>query len=91
MNKIIKRVHLGNYLNKGVSIIGAGPSGILASKHMKDWNFDVRCFEAKGSVGGIWNTKDILDERKKEYNNFYGMDPAVVYEGLTMNVPQFCF
>jgi cation diffusion facilitator CzcD-associated flavoprotein CzcO len=39
-----------------VAVIGAGPSGLVASKHALDAGFDVTVFEASDALGGQWQT-----------------------------------
>ena len=44
-----------------VCIIGAGPTGLVALRHLKDVS-DVTCFEMKNHVGGLWNSQDETPE-----------------------------
>src|SRR3954469_19032635 len=37
-----------------VAVVGAGPSGIAAAKHLLVAGFDVTVFEASGALGGQW-------------------------------------
>jgi dimethylaniline monooxygenase (N-oxide forming) len=39
-----------------VAVIGAGPSGIVAAKHLLEAGFDVSVLEAGDTLGGQWNT-----------------------------------
>src|SRR3954452_24904502 len=39
-----------------VAVVGAGPSGVTAAKHLLGAGFDVTVFEASGAVGGQWQT-----------------------------------
>ena len=40
--------------SKGVAIIGAGISGIVAAAHLKKEGIDVTVFERSSAAGGIW-------------------------------------
>lgn len=41
-----------------VAVIGAGPTGLLATKNMKEQGFDVTTFERRAYVGGLWKHSD---------------------------------
>lgn len=34
-------------------VIGAGPSGILSCKYLKD-QADIKCFDGNNGIGGVW-------------------------------------
>ncbi|GAB3150549.1 NAD(P)-binding domain-containing protein [Micromonospora sonneratiae] len=38
-----------------VCVIGAGASGLTAIKNLKEYGFDVDCYERETGVGGAWN------------------------------------
>ena len=38
-----------------VAVVGAGPLGLMAMKNLRDDGFEVRCFDRRGYVGGLWN------------------------------------
>ncbi|GAA4697975.1 flavin-containing monooxygenase [Phytohabitans rumicis] len=38
-----------------VCVIGAGPSGLVAIKNLKEYGFGVDCYERETGVGGAWN------------------------------------
>jgi thioredoxin reductase len=38
-----------------VCVIGAGASGLTATKNLKEYGFGVDCYERETSVGGAWN------------------------------------
>lgn len=38
-----------------ICVVGAGPSGIVASKELKEKGFDVQCFEKSDSIGGVFS------------------------------------
>jgi dimethylaniline monooxygenase (N-oxide forming) len=40
--------------SKRVCVIGAGPSGIAASKALQQRGFDLDCFESRSRAGGLW-------------------------------------
>jgi len=39
---------------KRVAVIGAGPSGIAALKHLLEIGIEVVCFDKNTAVGGNW-------------------------------------
>lgn len=41
-----------------VAVIGAGPSGLPAARHLRDAGLDVTIFERQSKVGGLWNWKE---------------------------------
>jgi len=41
-----------------VCVIGAGASGLVAIKNLKEYGFGVDCFERETSVGGAWNWRN---------------------------------
>ncbi|KAI8358530.1 hypothetical protein BD560DRAFT_405692 [Blakeslea trispora] len=44
---------------KKVAVIGAGPSGLPAARHLKEEGVDVKVFERGSSVGGVWCYSEI--------------------------------
>ncbi|MGH3341890.1 MAG: flavin-containing monooxygenase [Carbonactinosporaceae bacterium] len=38
-------------------VIGAGSSGLAAVKNLREYGFDVECFEREADVGGNWNAR----------------------------------
>lgn len=38
-----------------VAVIGSGPSGAPAARHLRDAGLEVRVFERQSLAGGIWN------------------------------------
>lgn len=38
-----------------VAVIGGGPSGIPATRHLREAGLDVVVFEQQPEVGGVWN------------------------------------
>jgi cation diffusion facilitator CzcD-associated flavoprotein CzcO len=40
---------------KRVAVIGGGPSGIPAARHLRDAGLDVVVFDQQDEVGGVWN------------------------------------
>lgn len=43
---------------KNVAIVGAGPSGLVLAKQLKDRNIQPVIFERDEGVGGVWNCKN---------------------------------
>lgn len=39
---------------KRVAVLGAGASGLVASRLLREAGLFVRCFEKTDSVGGVW-------------------------------------
>lgn len=39
-----------------MAVVGAGPSGLAAARHLLDAGLEVVVFEASGAIGGQWNT-----------------------------------
>jgi len=56
-------------------VIGAGASGLAATRYLLSEGFQVTTYERKFDAGGVWNTTD------KEYL-------AGLYDGLLANVPR---
>lgn len=50
-------VSVGYYDDRGenVCVIGAGASGLLATKNLREHGFGVDCYERETGVGGLWN------------------------------------
>ena len=44
-----------NNRGEAVCVIGAGGSGLVAIKNLKQFGFDVDCYERETGVGGAWN------------------------------------
>ena len=77
---------------KKVCIIGAGPTGLLATRHLKDIA-DIQVFEAKNDIGGMWLYTDtseinLKDLDKDSYYNLYGCLHSSLYKDLTTNIPK---
>lgn len=51
-----------------VCVIGAGMSGLVAVKNLREMGFDVDCYEKDTSLGGAWN---ISKRRTPTYANTY--------------------
>ncbi|WVQ82943.1 hypothetical protein IAT38_005079 [Cryptococcus sp. DSM 104549] len=45
---------------KRVALIGSGPSGTPAARHLRDAGLDVRVFERQSQAGGIWNWRPAI-------------------------------
>eukprot|EP01038_Epipyxis_sp_PR26KG_P005865 gene5865-8089_t len=58
---------------KKVAIIGAGASGLITAKVMRDRGFNVVIFEKNNEIGGVWN---------------YKSQSGVMYDSLRTNLPK---
>ena len=75
-----------------VAVIGAGPTGLVTARHLKDIA-DVKVIECKDDVGGLWNYSDY-----NEYNHpnlqtdmfykLYGFLHGSIYWDLVSNLPK---
>ena len=45
-----------------VAVIGAGVSGLIATKICMDYDIDVVCFEKSQDIGGLWRYRPILEQ-----------------------------
>ena len=75
-----------------VVILGAGPTGLVAARHLKDVA-DVQVFESKEDIGGLWNYSDINeynhpDLKSDMFYNLYGWLHGSIYKDLIMNLPK---
>jgi len=55
---------------KRVAVIGAGVSGIVSAKHLKEFGLEVVVFERSRQAGGNWLVSHPGDEGKCEANDF---------------------
>eukprot|EP01135_Chromosphaera_perkinsii_P001303 Nk52_evm30s164 gene=Nk52_evmTU30s164 len=62
------------YEDDCVALVGAGLSGILATKYMKEVGLKPITFEKGSDIGGLWN---------------FETDSCLVYEGLKMNTSKY--
>ena len=77
-----------------IAIIGAGPTGLLSCRHLKDIA-DVTVFEAKSKVGGLWNYSEINKHnhpnlQQDPYYQLYGSLHSSLYENLICDIPKHC-
>jgi len=81
-----------------VAIIGAGPAGLVATRHLSESpNLQVTVFEVKDDIGGLWcyDEKNEADphfdshKSKDPYYQFYGNYHASMYPHLQSNLPYF--
>ena len=75
-----------------VAIIGAGPTGLVTARHLKDVA-DVQVFESKESIGGLWNYSDINERNHPDlksdmFYNIYGALHGSIYKDLVTNLPK---
>ena len=73
-------------------VIGAGPSGLLTMRHLKDVA-NVVTYEAKDKVGGVWVYSEYSELNhpnlhEDKYYKLYGTLHASLYEGLVSNLPK---
>ena len=78
---------------KRICVIGAGPSGLLSVRHLKEVG-DVTCYDGKADIGGVWlyNEKSELydtDYKDDEFYKLYGDLPDSQYKGLVTNLPKY--
>ena len=76
-----------------VCIIEAGPSGILAARHLKEVSH-VQVFEAKNDIGGVWLYTDTTEFNDTDisnnwYYNLYGWLHPSMYKDLLTNIPKY--
>jgi len=79
-----------------ICIIGAGPCGLVAARHLSQPpNFEVTVFEANSQVGGLW-VYDDRNEADPQHHDGKSKDPyyqfnnhfhASVYPHLQTNIP----
>lgn len=55
---------------KSVAVLGAGVSGLVAAKTLKQYGFEVTIFEARSKLGGVW---------ANNYRSLRVLEPACVY------------
>ncbi|WP_119342780.1 NAD(P)-binding protein [Facilibium subflavum] len=61
-------------IEKTVAVIGAGASGLITAKILKDQGFAVTVFEKKPCTAGLWN--------------YHETDEGVLYKSLATNLPK---
>ena len=75
-----------------VWVIGGGPSGLLATRHLKDIA-EVHTFEGKSDIGGVWLYTDTTELNAKDlstntFYNLYGCLHSSMYKDLQTNIPK---
>ena len=75
-----------------VAIIGAGPSGLMSARHIKEVA-EITVFESKSDLGGLWLYSDISERNhpnieSDEYYKLYGYLHDSIYYDLICNLPQ---
>ena len=79
--------------NPRVWIIGAGPTGLVALRHLKDIA-DWVWYEIKDQIGGLWVYKDTTDlsvDKEDMYYKLYGHTHESIYNDLTTIIPKHFF
>ena len=74
-----------------VVVIGAGPSGLLCVRHVREVA-SVRAFEYKSEPGGMWVYSDVNEHshgslESDPYYKLYGNLHSSLYDGLLTNIP----
>ena len=72
-----------------VCVIGAGPTGLVALRHLKDIA-DCTAYELKDQIGGLWVYNENNDETRDKDDKFYelyGHTHESIYQDLTTIVP----
>jgi len=70
--KIFIKIYIFDFMSTRVCVIGAGSSGIVACKVLKQHGLDFVCYEKGSNIGGLWR-----------YNNDNGLSAA--YKSLHIN------
>lgn len=76
-----------------VCIIGAGPTGLVALRHLQNIAECV-CYEMKDQIGGLWVYKDTTDataDPDDPFKKLYGHTHESIYHDLTIIVPKHFF
>ena len=76
-----------------VLIIGAGMSGLICARHVKD-DCDVTVVETRDNFGGQWyytdkNEQNYPDIQNNAFYNLYGCLPSSLYAGVSLILPKF--
>lgn len=76
-----------------VCVIGAGPAGIVSTKHFSKFH-DVDTFEGREDIGGMWNFSEISELThpnlsEDEYYKLYGHLHPSIYRNMTTNLPKY--
>ena len=75
-----------------VVVIGAGPSGLLCVRHVREIA-TVHAFEYKSEPGGMWVYSDVNEHihpslESDPYYKLYGNLHSSLYDGLLTNIPK---
>ena len=75
-----------------VAIIGAGPSGIVSARHLKEVA-DITIYESKSELGGLWLYNDFSernnpDIQSDQFYKLYGCMHESIYYDLISNLPK---
>ncbi|CAI2366913.1 unnamed protein product [Moneuplotes crassus] len=77
-----------------VAIIGAGVSGLLAARHLKDIA-DIKVYESREDVGGLWLYSEHSERshpnlESNAFYNLYGCLQSSLYHNMITNAPKEC-
>ncbi|TLS21065.1 uncharacterized protein PpBr36_10461 [Pyricularia pennisetigena] len=72
---------------KGVAVVGAGYSGVVAAAHLFRYGFNVRVFERGSNVGGNW----LFDSRVPQDPAFPSDRPETPLQDVTHAPPGPCY
>lgn len=71
-----EQFHHFNRSVRNVAIIGSGPSGTPAARHLRDAGLNVRVFERQDKPGGIWNWRPSASSRFQSQPRLLQWEPS---------------
>ncbi|KAI8644725.1 hypothetical protein BD408DRAFT_412797 [Parasitella parasitica] len=89
-NEALKDPYIFKTRIKKVAVIGAGHSGLVSARHLKEAGFTVRVFDRNSTVGGIWLYSERPQLKPKMPSSPVGrqVDPAAKDISATIDNPQ---